>query len=255
LPSGGIASLNYAYNLFLFPIAIFSFAITTAIFPRISDAFVRKADTELTKVISESISASLVVFTPITFLFIFHTEPIIKVIFERGNFSPEGTTMTAEVLQFYGLSLIFYAVYTIMNKILYSTELVKQLLFMTIFGIIIKLAFNFILVGSMKQSGLALGTSLSYLSFLFFSFILINKKLKFSYFKIFFTELTLNLFNAFISFIIASMLINIFAKNFLLDEILFMLIFVGIFFLNLTIQKHPTVATLINIFRRFKLYF
>jgi putative peptidoglycan lipid II flippase len=250
IPSGGIASLNYAYNLFIFPIAIFTYAITTAIFPRISDAFVRNTDTELTKVISESISASLVIFTPITFLFVFYSEPIIKIVFERGNFTAEGTAMTAEVLRIYALSLILYSVYAILNKILYSAELIKQLLMITLTAIIIKIIFNFALVDSMHQTGLAMGTSISYVCFFVFSLLLVKKYVKLTTISNLLFEFLTNLLNGLLSYLTSTIIVFAFFEPSLSSEILSIIIFFGVFFLNLLVQRHPTVEIIKNMYRR-----
>ncbi|MBT8380719.1 MAG: polysaccharide biosynthesis C-terminal domain-containing protein, partial [Ignavibacteria bacterium] len=252
LPSGGIASLNYAFNLFVFPIAVFSFAITTAIFPRISDAFVKSADTEIRKIAFESVSATIVIFTPIAFLFIFFSEPIIKLVFERGSFSSEATIMTAEVLKIYGLSLIFYSVYTVMNKILYSAELLKQLLFITIAGIIIKLLINFISVDSLNQSGLAMGTAVSYISFLFFSVYLINKHLKINFTRKIIYDLLFNLVNASVCFVIILIICKLFIQGNFFTQIFFLTIFVAIFISNLVLLNHPSTEIILNLFKKIR---
>ena len=66
-------------------------------------------------------------FIPIFILFFAFGDSIITILFQRGKFSSSDTSVTFEVLRIYSLSLIFYASYTIINKMLYSTRMLTQL--------------------------------------------------------------------------------------------------------------------------------
>ena len=249
---GGIASLNYAQNLFLFPIAIFSFALGTAIFPKISGAFSRQAYNDLNKILNESIKVSVVIFIPISLLFIFYGQTIVKLIYERGNFTSVGTGMTFETLRLLALSMVLYSVYVILNKTFYSANLVKSLLIITIIGMFLKIFFNIILVKYYQQNGLALSTSLSYFSYFIMSFIVLRRKVKLSAFSVFVPEVIINLFNGLLSYSLTLLMEGIIfpASDKRLTSIF---LFCIIYFLNLYITNHSSIKTIRSLFSRFTL--
>ncbi|MFB3056942.1 MAG: lipid II flippase MurJ, partial [Ignavibacteriaceae bacterium] len=100
-------------------------------------------------------------------------DTIIKILFERGKFSPGDTEITFSVLKIYSLSLVFYSIYSIFNKIIYGARLVNSLLIITLGGILIKVILNIILVSEYQQNGLALSTSINFTFFFITSLVLI----------------------------------------------------------------------------------
>ena len=146
ISTGGIASLNYGLIVWFLPISIFSISLATVVFPIISKAINDSSNEEIEKIYNESISMNTFIFIPIAFILFFYGDIIIKIFFERGKFDEESTAMTFGVLKFYSLSLVFYSVYTVFNKIFYSINEVKLLLLITIIGLAIKLILNFLLM-------------------------------------------------------------------------------------------------------------
>jgi putative peptidoglycan lipid II flippase len=253
--AGGIASLNYASSLFLFPIAIFSFALTTAIFPKISDAYSRNAAEELNKIINESVSINIILFIPISFLFILYGEFIVKLAFERGYFTPEGTLITYDVLRIYAFSLVFFSVYAVLNKILYSAVLVKSLLTITIVCVLIKIVLNVLLVNSMQQNGLALSTTISYLCLFLLSLMLLKKKIKLRGLSLIFSELSLGLVNGLLSYLLSTLLVSNLITNVFAKEIISIITFCIFYYINLQIIKHPVLEIVKGIPIRLKMSF
>jgi putative peptidoglycan lipid II flippase len=251
--SGGIASLNYAYVIFMLPISIFSISLATVIFPKITKAINNSSREELERIYNESISVNIFIFMPITFIFFYFGEPIIKLAFERGKFLAESSAMTYGALKYYSLSLVFYSVYSVLNKIFYSINLAKVLLMITCFGIIIKLVFNFILVREFEHYGLAFSTSISYIFFFLISYFFINYKLKIRNRNLFFKELFTHLINAIFCLLIVSFLAEIITENGLFSGIKMILVFITVYLLNLTLLKHKSLLLLKQVLERYNL--
>ena len=249
--AGGIASLNYAQNLFLFPIAIFSFALGTAIFPRISGAYSREADHDMNQILNESIRISIVIFVPISFLFIFYGETIVRLAFERGNFTATGTGMTFEVLRLYAVSMVLYSVYVILNKTLYSVNLAKSLLTITIIGMFLKIFFNIILVEPYRQNGLALSSSLSYISYFIMSLFILTRKINLTAVSVFMSEIIINLFNGLLSYLLVLLMNRIVLDGLSNGSLFSISLFCIIYFLNLYIINHSSIKIINNLFSRF----
>ncbi len=250
--TGGISALNYAQTIFMLPLSIVSIALSTAIFPRFSYLYSKNLNAELEKVFNDGMVINIVIFVPVMFLFMFYGDIILKIIFERGKFSGADTFITSEALFFYSSSIIFYASYSILNKIIYSTGLIDKLLYITICGIAIKILFNYILINSMDQNGLALSTSISYVFFFFGSLLLVYKRLAFKNKTFFFTELFFHLLNGLISIFITRQISFFFPGSIFFSSVEIIL-FLAIFFLNIFLLKNTSAQILIRLIKNIRL--
>ena len=239
---GGIASLNYASNLFNFPISVVSLAFATVIFPKFSENIQTKSFGDLQKNLSDSISANLLFFVPIAFLFFFYGDSIIKILFERGKFYESDTLDTFLALKAYAFSLIFYSTYAIFNKIIYAAKFVNSLLLITVTGIVLKIALNFIFVGLWKQNGLALSTSISYIFFFLSGFILVYKILPMKNQSLFFKELGFHLTNGIFSYIIIQLMFYYIMPNYNYITLLKILFFLSIYITNVYLVGNKSLV-------------
>lgn len=250
--TGGIAALNYAMALFIFPIGIFSMALATAIFPKITSTIRENDYKQIKSIFLDSLQVILFLFIPISFIFIFFSGEVVTLIFQRGNFSQLSTQYTETALSFYSISLVFYAAYGVINKIFYSIGLTKTLLVITITGSMLKLLLNLILVKSLQHNGLALATTITYSYFFVLSFIVLNKKLKIGTTLVFTSNLFIVLANAFFSYLLTHIIVNSFDFENSVVSILQILLFVLIFIWNLNMIKHPSIKIFTGIYFRVK---
>ncbi|MFZ0456589.1 MAG: lipid II flippase MurJ [Ignavibacteriaceae bacterium] len=242
---GGIASLNYSSVLFGLPIAIFSLALSTAIFPQFTKAFNNKDNETLEGHFIKGISMNLLVFIPIAFIFIYYGDNLIKLMYERGKFTDSDTLMTYKILRIYAFSLIFYASYAIVNKLIYGAGLVKQLLIITAGVFALKVILNFYLVGSYQQEGLAGSTTASYISLSIIGYILVVFKLKFKSTGKFFLNIIFYSLNSLIALLISEMMISLFLLDGLYGFLISIIIFSLVYMVNLYLIK-PSEYLIIN---------
>jgi putative peptidoglycan lipid II flippase len=175
---GGIAALNYANSLFLLPITIFSFALSSAIFPKFSKAF-QENDTEgLGRNFIDALRVNLLFFVPIALLLISSGDSIISLFYERGKFTSADTELTAAVLAIYAVSLVFYSSYAIINKLLIGMGGEKSILIVVFFSLLVKIFLSFLLVDDYGQNGLAAATAVSFIMMCTLNFIVSAAKLK-----------------------------------------------------------------------------
>jgi len=246
--SGGISALNYSQTVFLLPISILTIALSSAIFPKFSEIISKKSFTELEKLLNQGLSSTIILFVPVMFLFIHFGEIILKIIFERGKFSGLDTILTSNVLAFYSISLVFYAVYGIFNKLIYSAGLIKKLLIITIIGTIIKIVLNFILVEEMQQTGLALSTSISYLFFFTASYFLIVVELNFKDKYVFIKEFVFHIINGLFALSISELLLGT-DQNSMGIQIFKMLLFLFIYGTTLVLLKIESINSFFRVFK------
>ncbi len=242
--TGGIAALNYAQTLFILPITTISLALSTALFPKLSQDYSSASIENLEKSYFAGIRVNILIFVPIMVIFIFFGEEIIKLVFQRGKFNPSDTMMTAGALKYFSLSIVFYSIYSILNKIFYSAKWIKLLLAVTISGIFIKLLLNFLLVDRYGQNGLALSSSISYFFFFISSFIIINKKLSLKLTGRVLKELFLHVVCALLAYLV----VLSFDAHIMNIPLFKPLLFGVVFFLNLWILKSQSFSLVLNLF-------
>jgi putative peptidoglycan lipid II flippase len=226
---GGIASLNYASVLFVLPIGVFSIALSTAIFPRLAENFNKKDWTRLEKYFNDSLAVLTFVFVPLSFIYFFHGDLLIRVLFQHGEFSSTDTNITFEVLKMYSFSLLFYSAYAVINKLVYSSGLIKQLLVISILLMVIKIILNFILVRTYKQNGLALSSSVTYIILSLSCLFLVQRKMTFRIKYRFANEIFFSLVTALISYFLSNQIISLMHVNMLLEQTFIILTFCSIY--------------------------
>jgi putative peptidoglycan lipid II flippase len=245
ITTGGIAALNYAYIIWLLPITIISLSLATAIFPIITKSLNENSIDQVERIYNENISVNTFIFVPIAFIFFFNGDTLIKIFFERGKFIESSTDMTFNALKYYSISLAFFSVYVVFNKLFYSLNKVKLLLWITVIGIVIKFVFNFLLI-QYEQNGLALSTSISYIFYFFVSYIMLNITLKISNKAIFIQEFLVHLLNASIAFSSAIIISGVTGSNSLIFNVIFIILFITIYVLNAHLLNYMGI----NIFFR-----
>lgn len=106
--AGAISWLNYAHHLFQLPIGIIGVAIGTVLLPilshHIKDGKINEANTQLNRAIELSLSLSLASMTGLILL----SEPIVRILFERGAFTSDDTLSTSRALAVFAIGLPAY---------------------------------------------------------------------------------------------------------------------------------------------------
>lgn len=239
--TGGIAALNYASNVYLLPISIISVALSTALFPKLSNLSADLSFTEIELIIKKFVRINLLLFVPITFALWFWGDLFISILFQRGNFSKEDTEITFSALRLLAVSLVFYSSYSVFNKLLYALNMLKQLLIITLIGMGLKIILNFLFVKIMGYEGLALSTTVSYIFFFVSSFAVVASKIKMRN-KIYFASKLF--FVAAISS--ASFLITEILSGYLKYELLKLLAFLFLYTITVYVLNPMPLSSIIN---------
>ena len=241
---GGISAMNYSWNILLLPLSIIALSVYTVLFPKITSLFNNNTCAELKIFLQRSIKYLLVLFVPVTFILILYNNIIIKLLYERGKFGPADSIMTGTVLSYLSLSLFVFAVYGVFNKLFFSAGMIKILLLITIMSCFIKIGLNILLVGYMKQNGLALSTSLTYLFLFIISIHTIQWKLNVIDAKLIYSNIGFLVINGIFSYLFIEIIFQYFQSSFLIREILQIFLFVFIYYQNLIIFNYSPIEFL-----------
>ena len=165
---GTLPALNAAFRILIMPQGILGQALGIAAFPTLAALAARSAHREMREILSDSLRLILFLGLPATVLLIMLAEPYITILFERGLFDAEATTLVAAALRFYAIGLIaltaieviaraFYALSDTLTPVLAGGA---QILAMWVLSLWLRDAI-FPALGWLPLGGLALGFSLS----------------------------------------------------------------------------------------------
>ncbi len=111
---GSVSWLYYAFRLVQLPIGVFGVALSIAILPMLAKQAANKEIGAMKETMVSSLTMVFALALPATTGLIILAQPIIRLIFEHGAFTPADTIATANTLVFYSIGLFAYSA----NKVL-----------------------------------------------------------------------------------------------------------------------------------------
>ncbi len=158
---GANSSLWYGTRLMQFPLGVFAVAMGTALLPTISEQTANQKLDEAKKTISFALRNIFLIILPCSVGLIILREPIVKLLFERGEFDALSTSRTAAVLLCYTIGLFAYSGQKIIVTGFYALQDTKTPVRLGVVALVTNIVLNVIFMGPMKEAGLALATSIS----------------------------------------------------------------------------------------------
>jgi putative peptidoglycan lipid II flippase len=159
--TGAVSWLNYAFRLMYLPIGLFGISVATATLPAVSRHAAQQDGGAVRGTVADSLSLMMMLNVPATVGLIVLATPIVRVIFERGAFTPDATVATAAALQLYAIGLIGYSVVRIASPTFYALGQNLTPVKVSVATVVVNLALNIVLVEYLGYRGLALGTSIA----------------------------------------------------------------------------------------------
>lgn len=161
LPEGSVSYLYYAYRLVEFPLGIFGMAIATAVLPTMSTQSAKGEFEQLAGTLSFALRLMFFIMIPAMVGLIVLRVPIITLLFQRGEFTPEATQKTAQALLYYTLGLSAIAGVRIIVPVFYAMKDTLTPVKCGALSVVLNIGCSLLLMGPLQHSGLALATSVS----------------------------------------------------------------------------------------------
>jgi putative peptidoglycan lipid II flippase len=154
-----LAALDYAFQLVQAPVSIFALSIATALFPTMA----RHAETD-TRALRDATSLGLrgILFTmmPVMAWILAASPLIVRVIFQRGAFTPLATEAVAVAFVGYAIGAVPYAAYYIVTRTFYALHDTRTPVQVGIYMVALNALGDFILMRWFGALGIALATSI-----------------------------------------------------------------------------------------------
>ncbi len=158
----GPAVLGYAQNLYELPLGVFGIALATAVFPLLS-ARAAEGDTRgVLDVFTRGVRLSLFIGLPSAAGMIVIAVPMVRVLFERGEFGPADTQRVAGAVVYYALGIAAYCTQHVVVRTYYALKDSATPMRIAAAAVALNLLLNIVLVRTpMQERGIALATAIS----------------------------------------------------------------------------------------------
>jgi putative peptidoglycan lipid II flippase len=130
-------------------------------FPHMTELFAAGENESFKKNFSGCIRKLSPILLPATAGLIVLAEPVIRIAFQRGLFTPEDTRRTAECLRMYALLCLPTCVSPVLTRGFYAMRNTKIPAVISAVSVGVNVIFNFALIGPLQHSGLALATAVA----------------------------------------------------------------------------------------------
>src|SRR5882672_1078073 len=128
------------------PIGLFGVSIVTAALPSVSRCAAVGDEAGIRRTADEAVAMMMVLNVPATLGLVTLADPIVRLLFERGHFTPSDTASRAAALKLYAVGLVGYATARIVSPVFYAIEQSRVPVVVSLCTIAFNLAANLWLV-------------------------------------------------------------------------------------------------------------
>jgi putative peptidoglycan lipid II flippase len=116
------AAIDKAFRLYMLPQGIFAVAVTTVLFPTLARLAARSDHEALRRALDGGFRQIAFLLIPAALVTIALAEPIVRLVYQRGEFTAADTTIVAQCLQAFSVGLVFNGWMLILNRSFYALQ-------------------------------------------------------------------------------------------------------------------------------------
>jgi putative peptidoglycan lipid II flippase len=116
------AAIDKAFRIYQLPQGIFSVAIATVLFPTLARFAARGEHDNLRATMANGMRQILFVLLPAAAAVLVLSEPMIRLVYQRGEFNPQDTTLVATALFWFAFSLPTNGLYLLQTRTFFSLQ-------------------------------------------------------------------------------------------------------------------------------------
>jgi putative peptidoglycan lipid II flippase len=154
-------AIDAAFRLYLLPQGVFSVAISTVLFPAISRLAARDDLAGMRSAIARGLRQIFFMLLPASAFLLVLSEPVVRLVFQRGEFDAESTSLTSEALVFFAIGLAFNGASLLVIRAFFSLQQPWLATKVAALGVVLNAAFDAVLYQPLGIGGIPLATSLS----------------------------------------------------------------------------------------------
>jgi len=155
------AAIDKAFRIYMLPQGMFSVAVTTVIFPTLSRFAARRDYGDLRRTMANGMRMILLVLVPAAAAILVLSEPMIRLVYQRGEFSPEETPLVATALFWFAFSLPFNGLFLILTRTFFSLQRPWTPTWIAAVNLVITALIAFTLYEPFGVAGIVAGTAIA----------------------------------------------------------------------------------------------
>ncbi len=161
LDEGTIASLQYSTRLQELVLGVFVVSVTTVVLPTFSRQFADRNTGDAADTLRFSLGLLALVALPATAGLIVLREPIVRLLFQFGEFDAQSTRLTTFAILFHAPGIYFIASSRTLSQVFYGAKNLRTPAWCALGAMLANIALCLALAGPMGNGGIALANSLS----------------------------------------------------------------------------------------------
>ncbi|HYI73696.1 MAG TPA: murein biosynthesis integral membrane protein MurJ [Gaiellaceae bacterium] len=116
------AAIDKAFRLYMLPQGIFAVAVTTVLFPTLARLAARDDFAGLRRALDGGMRQIAFLLIPAALLSIVLAQPIVRLVYQRGEFTADDTVIVAQCLQAFSIGIAFNGWMLILNRSFYAVQ-------------------------------------------------------------------------------------------------------------------------------------
>jgi putative peptidoglycan lipid II flippase len=116
------AEIDKAFRIYMLPQGIFSVAVTTVVFPTLARLAARREYSDLRATMANGMRQIVLLLLPAAAAMLVLSEPMIRLVYERGEFSAADTQVVATALFWFAFSLPFNGLFLLLTRTFFSLQ-------------------------------------------------------------------------------------------------------------------------------------
>jgi putative peptidoglycan lipid II flippase len=116
------AAIDKAFRIYMLPQGIFSVAVATVLFPTLARFAARGAFDDLRSTMANGMRQIVLLLTPAAAAILVLSEPMIRLVYQRGEFGAEATDLVSTALFWFAFSLPFNGLFLLLTRTFFSLQ-------------------------------------------------------------------------------------------------------------------------------------
>jgi putative peptidoglycan lipid II flippase len=159
MQQGAAAAVYYGERFYQFPLGVLGLAVATVIFPRLAQHAVRGERGRVADELSAGLRFVWFLSLPAGVGLMMLAEPLARLCFERGEFTPADTERAGRMIYWYSTGVWAYCSLPVLARGFYALGDRKTQVVSSLLAVGVNLAMNLVLIWPLAERGLALSTA------------------------------------------------------------------------------------------------
>jgi putative peptidoglycan lipid II flippase len=160
-PTISPSAIDAAFRIYMLPQGMFSVAVATVLFPALSRLATRRDAAGLRALIGTGMRQISLLLIPSAAVFVALSEPITRLVYERGEFDAQSTEQAAEALFWFAFSLPVSGITLLLTRSFFSLQRPWLPTRLALWSILVNVVVSLALYEPMGIGGVVLGTTVS----------------------------------------------------------------------------------------------